>query len=277
MPNTFDKINVIIHPGFAHSGTSSLQQQYFSKISNCFYAGLPYGELGGLFSSIKYHDFEDYDQILQQSIVRDYIKNKMGSLSTLIISDETLVEQPEIYYTPTMMPKKIIAERLLQLFGKATILFTIRNQYDYVLSNYLILKKNYIDFDLIQIEPFDKWFYGNFSQTKNLYLRNINYIDTINVYSNIFGKDSIKILPLELLTSSNEKNYLNTLDDLIGLHSANLHPMQYKTINSSDKSNLQLSQDQIKIIDSVCATGNKNIQIKFNLSLKNFGYPYPCD
>jgi hypothetical protein len=46
----------IIHPGFAHSGTTSLQENIFSQRRDLLYCGIPYGELGGLFSWIKYQE-----------------------------------------------------------------------------------------------------------------------------------------------------------------------------------------------------------------------------
>ena len=52
-------MSAIIHVGFAHSGTTSLQQNLFLRRSEFLYCGLPYGEIGGIFSELGDRKFQD--------------------------------------------------------------------------------------------------------------------------------------------------------------------------------------------------------------------------
>ena len=44
---------VVIHVGFANTGTTSLQRNFFAARDDIFLVGEPYGERGGIFTAIK--------------------------------------------------------------------------------------------------------------------------------------------------------------------------------------------------------------------------------
>ena len=128
--------NCILHVGFGHSGTTSLQENLFSKRDNLFYCGLPYHHFGGIFSAIKYADELDYKEAEIENLCDQYIWSKRNIGQRVVVSDETLTEQTTVYYTPRHMPHEIVACRLKRLFPDSTVLFTIRNQFDYIQANY---------------------------------------------------------------------------------------------------------------------------------------------
>jgi hypothetical protein len=101
-----------MHVGFAHSGTTSLQENIFSKRTDLFYAGVPYGDLGGIFSWVKYREPRRYDSAATTALAAELIFGRMHAGQRLVISDETLLDQPAIYYTPAMMHVALIAERI---------------------------------------------------------------------------------------------------------------------------------------------------------------------
>jgi hypothetical protein len=265
----------VIHVGFGHSGTTSLQENIFSKRSDLFYAGVPYGALGWLFSTVKYLEPELYDHAATTTLCDKLIFDRMLPHQDLVISDETLVDQPSIYYTPTMMPIKIIAERLHRLFGQCVVLFTLRNQYQYVLSNYSVLKTNYASLANRQIEPFDTWFSGNRTQVRNLFLRNLDPSYAIKAYQSVFGADAVHVLPLELLSKHGTKAYLDRLGQIIGREFSSIDVENYVARNTSPLNDLILSEEQRAIIHNAASAGNAFVADQFKEPLRDYGYPMP--
>ena len=265
----------IIHVGFAHTGTTSLQQNIFSKRSDIFYAGIPYSDLGGIFSNIKYHDHEHYDAPNTSRLCNELIFNKMRSVQRLVLSDETFVDQPAIYYTPAMMPIRVIAERLRAQFGRSTVLFTLRSQYSSVISNYLVLKNNYERLANRKIEPFDAWFAGNLTQVRNLFLRNLDPSHAIDVYRNVFGADAVQVLPLEFISQQGVKAYLDHLSRISGFEFSSAEIRGYVARNASPPHDIVLDDKQRAVIRRRSSAGNALVAKLFNLPLRDLGYPFP--
>jgi hypothetical protein len=263
----------VIHVGFGHSGTTSLQVNLFSRRADLFYAGVPHEQLGGIFSMIKYQDNDTYNASEIAQLCDDLIFNKISPEQRLVISDETLVEQPVIYFTPAMMPVRTIAERLRDRFGQVTILFTLRNQFQYVISNYLVLKKNYADLANRPIEPFDEWFEGNLTQLNNLFLRNLDISHAIKIYQDVFGAEAVHVLPLELLPTRGVGAYLECLAQITGIRVSSEDAENYVPRNVSASHQIVLNQEQLKVIGERSAGGNAFVAAEFGLPLGEFGYP----
>jgi hypothetical protein len=269
----------IIHVGFAHSGTTSLQENIFSKRSDIFYAARPYGGLGGIFSRIKCQEPQLYDADATARGCEALIFDKMRANQDdrrIVISDETLVDQPAIYYTPAMMPVALVAERLRALFGEALILFTIRNQLRSVISNYLVLKANYAALANRTIEPFDAWFAGNLGQVRNLFLRNLDLSLAIKAYQTMFGAHAVQVLPLELLLREGTAAYLGRLSQITGLEISHADVAGYVARNASPPHDIVLTSEQCDIIHRRSAAGNVFVAEHFGLPLRDFGYPWPA-
>ena len=263
----------MIHVGLGHSGTTSLQENIFSRRPDLHYAGIPYGDLGGIFSWIKYCEEEQYDHERVAGLCEELIFSRIKPKLRLILSDENFVEQPAIYYTPAMMPVRIIAMRLRSLFGRCAILFTIRNQFDYVISNYLVLKRNAVSLEGIEIEPFEHWFRGNFSQERNLFLRNLDASYAIRIYGKVFGADAIHVLPLELLTRDGLEPYLRRLGGILGVGLSHENGDAYPARNVSPAHNIVLTAEQRTLIHERAAKGNTFIAREYGLPLAEYGYP----
>jgi hypothetical protein len=323
----------IVHVGFSHSGTTSLRKNLLERRDELFYCGQPYGVRGGIFSDIKYQpDYPRYsrswitpldalrwggsawrrDGRPIEELCRRYIFEQVSHHQSITVSDETFVDQPEIYYTPSMMPMRIIAERLRSLFPDADILFTTRNQLDYVVSSYLNLKRNYALLAHRPIEPFDSWFEGNHTQVANLFLRNLDYSQAIRTYIDVFGRDSVFVMPLELLLHDGVREYLERLGSFLKIDigdddithysavrnrrmtmledafvSAKCEEPRFRELyeafmanangteamNASAPSSVFLSTSQIAAIRERAAAGNEFIAREFGLPLSNFGYP----
>jgi hypothetical protein len=262
----------IIHAGFAHTGTTSLQENIFSKRADVFYAGQPYGELGGIFSYIKYLEGEHYSHDRTAALCDAYIHKAMKPGQRLVITDESLIDQPAIYYTPAMLPVRTIAERLHALFGPAVILFTLRNPLQRVISNYMVYKANSATVNR-EVEPFDAWFAGNCSQVRNLFLRTLDPSHAIKIYQDIFGASAVHVLPLELLTNTGAAAYLQRLGEITGLEITREEIASYTARNASPQHGISLTDRQRSVIRERSAKGNAFVAKTFDLPLAAYGYP----
>lgn len=265
----------IIHVGFGHSGTTSLQENIFAKRADVFYAGVPYRELGGIFSSIKYLDPEAFGRSATERLCRELIVKKIKPGQRLVLSDETFVDQPAIYYTPPMMPVRTIAERLRAQFGPAVILFTLRNQFRYVISTYRVLKRNYCRLAGRTIEPFDVWFAGNQTQMRNLFLRNLDPSHAIRAYQAVFGARAVRVLPLEIVLKEGTFEYLRRVNEITGLTISQAEVEGYVARNVSPPDDIVLNEEQRAIIHRRAMEGNAFVATEFGLPLASYGYPMP--
>jgi hypothetical protein len=303
----------IIHPGFGHSGTTSLQDNVFSQRGDLLYRRVPYNELGGIYSAIKYQDEQTYDSTWVYAEMQRLGFGEATPERVLVLSDETFIEQPEIYYTPTMMPVSVIARRLQEFVSHSVILFTLRNQFDYVVSCYFNLKRNYALLNGRPIESFEEWFDGQFSQDRNLFLRNLDYSRAITVYAQTFGAESIRVLPIEIAPRDGARAYLQMLgeqlqitideadverfskvrnrranefeDDILNLWPdrrfrefwGNLERIVGRDalapIGREPATTITLTEQQREKIANRCAKGNRWIESTFGCTLRQFGYP----
>jgi hypothetical protein len=298
----------LIHVGFCHSGTTSLQQNFFSRRPDIFCC-TSVGNCGGIFSLIKYEENASYVDRRVKPLIDQYVSRNMSPGQKLVLSDETLVEQPEVYYTPHKLPVGLIAQRLKRFFPNAQILFTLRNQFDYVVSCYFNLKRNYAHFANRNIEDFDAWFAGNHSQLANLFLRNLDYSRAIGTFESVFGKHAVSVLPLEALPILGEKGYLTRIGNLIGAEITEVDAKRFAVVRNKRMSRAEdaiattwrfpaarrslnrlvqtyqacfgvhspaavhLTDDQIALIRERCAEGNSFLQDEFGIDLAGLGYP----
>lgn len=308
-------IKTLIHVGFCHSGTTSLQENFFARRPDIFYRS-SFGDCGGIFSYIKYEDEGALTERTLQQLCKQHIYAEIRPHQRLVLSDETLVEQPEIYYTPQKMPISLIAQRMKRLFPNANILFTTRNQFDYVASCYLNLKRNYAHLANRSIEDFDAWFAGNLTQIANLYLRNLDYSRAVTAFQSLFGRMAVAVLPLELLELEGAAAYLRKISELLsieitaedlenfrpirnrrmsGLEDALLthwHDPAYRNLydalvvamgparlrdllDAAEPARIVLDEQQTAQIRQRCANGNLYLEREFALDLSGLGYPMP--
>jgi hypothetical protein len=304
---------VFIHVGFGHAGTTSLQLNFFSRRPDLFYLGTPYGEAGGLFSNLKYLD----DFLLNEHQMLEWCRDVVYGDSRregrpIVISDETFCDTSEIYYCPRHVPGDIIALRLKRYFPTAKIIFTMRNQLEYVSSMYFNLKRNYAFLAGASLPEFHEWWEGMHTQARCLYLQNIDYSQMIEVYSHLFGKDNVLILPLEELKTHGARRYLDRLcrfmnldlresdvtdfsiprnermtvvesrlAELVTAGSAEWSSVVRSLLEKESMAGLvanaprlaiKYDDDQLREIRRVCVPGNQRLAAEFNLPLAEMGY-----
>ncbi len=206
MIDRFSK-KIVIHIGYAKTGTTFLQRQIFQKIDS--YIVMEHFDALEFFNPIINYDSSIYDEELvlkeyNEFIKRKDFKNKVG----LIISNERLeLEGVDV---------GLIANRLKNLFPNAKILITIREQLDLLLSWYLF--KGYSSKYLGK--PFkgkymeiNEFIENGIENKSNNHVMRLQFHSLFIVYSNLFGKENINILLFEDIFNNKYKlsDYLEVI------------------------------------------------------------------
>jgi hypothetical protein len=304
---------VYLHVGFGHAGTTSLQLNFFSRRPDLFYLGTPYSEAGGFFSNLKYLD----DFLLHEPQMLDRCRNLIYGNPRregrpIVVSDETFCDTSEVYYCPRHVPSDLTALRLKRYFPTAKIIFTMRNQLEYVSSMYFNLKRNYAFLAGAALPEFPEWWSGMHTQTRCLYLQNIDYSQMVDFYARLFGRENVLILPLEELKSHGARRYLERLCRFMNVPlreadvtdfsvprnermtvvesrlaelvtagssewSAVVRSLLEKEsmaglVGNSHKLAVKYDDDQLREIRRVAVPGNQRLAADFNLPLAEMGY-----
>lgn len=304
---------VYLHVGFGHAGCAALQTSFFARRSDLFYLGAPFGDAGGLFSNLKYLDNHllNERQILESCRDQVYASPRRQK-RPIVVSDETICDASEVYYCPRQLPTDAIAGRLKRYFPTAKILFTICNQLEYITSMYFSLKRNYAFLARAPLPPFDEWWAGMHTQIRCLYLQNLDYSELIDVYSQLFGRENVLVLPLEELKARGARRYLeklcqfmnielqeadvgnfnilgnermtvveSRLAELVAAGSAEwTAPVRAvldkddlaSLVSSAPRLSLKFDDEQIREIKRVVVRGNQQLVSEFGLPLEELGY-----
>ena len=179
---------IFIHIGYAKTGTTFLQRKIFNKLRG--YIQIDHKDAKKFYESIIYLDSSIYDQRKVLIELEKSLENKKNNkFKGLIFSNERLeIEGLDL---------GLVAARLKNLFPNASILITLREQFDLLYSWYLF--KGYSS------KFSDKPFKGHYTEInefiengieskKNNFISRLNFYDTYILYSNLFGKNKIHLL-----------------------------------------------------------------------------------
>ncbi len=222
---------IFIHVGFANTGTTSLQKNFFARRDDIFLAGEPYGERGGIFTAIKSIEDFQLDRNLVEEQCRELVYARANGRH-VVISDENLCDTPELYFGPYVVPRDTIALRLKHFFPAAKIIFTIRDQRQYAVSAYFNLKRNAAFFDGMPTAPFASWLSAMLSRERSHFLQNLSFHDLIDLYCALFGRENVCVLPLEMLVMDGVDAYLGKLRDFLGLPCSSDDAARYREIHN---------------------------------------------
>jgi hypothetical protein len=196
-----------IHIGYPKTGTTFLQQQIFPKVQGLKCINIR--AIDSALSKIMYQDELSFNcEQIKTEMIAHFAQGKN------IISFESLIG--EIFNK--LINNTLIAQRLAKLFPEAKIIITIRNQYDLIESLYRQYiheggTKKFRDFINLKNGQFYPS-YDIFDFTVNPEM--FNYSNFIDYYANLFGENSILILPYELL-KSNPDLFIEKLLSWIGI------------------------------------------------------------
>ena len=303
---------VVLHVGFGHAATTSLQHGFFGHRDDLHYLGLPYRDAGGFFSFLKYADDGHVPPADMLGWCRDlmYGHPDRGG-RPIVVSDEMFAETAEVYYAPRHLPAAVVAARLKRYFPAAKVVFTVRRQPDYVTSLYFNLRRNFAYLAGMPMPPFAEWWWGMHTQVCCPYLQNVDYAPLIRTYCELFGREDVLVLPLEALKADGPAAYLNRLGAFAGLpigeadierfrtpHNARMsvvedrvadllaarhlaadvrkaleNPALAGLLPQSAPATLDLGDEVRRHIHDRAAAGNRWLATEFGLPLADWGYP----
>ena len=201
--------NIALHIGFPKTGTTSLQRGFFyvhpDILSVC--PPIESKKLRKLIEVDIYKDGLLYDDEAVAEEFRREIEllQKQNPGKVFMLSDENLC-----FYRELNQDRMLVAKRLFDIFGPARILITIRRQDRLICSLYqqTIQGGSYMSFS-----KFLDYFMARYATS---FLPLLKYSLIIKTYEQLFGKESIKVLPLEFL-ERRPHEYFSELSGFLGV------------------------------------------------------------
>lgn len=216
--------NKIIHVGFPKTGTTSLQQGYFSKHPKFMYIGqtaMPANlkrlvELDMLTKSELDYDKEKVKKAFEKEVNQAYGKTFLFSHEAFTYCSEDLI-----------VDKAVIARRLHDIFGEAKIIITIRRQDDMWRSLYqqAVLGGLCVKFFMFLQYYFENYYTSFFPLLK--------YIPIVKHYEQLFGQGNVLILCFEEM-KENPEVFFSTLANFCNVSNLKINlPHENKGIGAS--------------------------------------------
>jgi hypothetical protein len=189
--------NIAIHIGFPKTGTTTQQMHLFGKHSQIDYLGKPYADdsLKREILRLVMEESTTYDSTaLKEYLARQKEKGNHKEKRVTVLSDELLVSASKV------RDKGGVAHRLKDIFPGAKILVTVRNQLSILKSAYInggrLIKYLPQKIDGLAISM-PEWLEISWETRDRNYIGNVRYIDTIDYYARLFGKENVLVLLFE--------------------------------------------------------------------------------
>lgn len=182
-------MRVYLHIGFHKTATTFLQERFFPVLENITYLGRPWRnkELHRLFLKYNFLGSLDFDpNRFRSSFDQIAADLAVGPDAPVVVSHESLHSGSDWfgYNLETM------AERIKAVFPDAKIILGIRNQTDYIESNY----KSYVV--LGGKLRFQEFLYRS-HVAQNCLLPKLKYDRALTCYWNRFGRENVSVYLLE--------------------------------------------------------------------------------
>jgi len=197
---------IYLHIGFNKAATTMLQEQVFSRHPQFAYLGRPYRGRGLLAS-----DGANADVLVDETIRAIRMKDNLGYdaqrarqqmdrvLNGMLAGDKPIVLSDGGLTNARFTDRRIMAERLRDLFGECHIVATIRNQLTCIPSLYFYLLRR----NMVEDEGFDKWLDRQINMRPDRddewTVRQFKYAQIFELYREIFPQAQITFVPYELL------------------------------------------------------------------------------
>ncbi|SFZ97908.1 hypothetical protein MNB_SV-5-1505 [hydrothermal vent metagenome] len=228
--------DIIIHVGYPKAASTTLQKHLFHKHSQLlnlslyptFNIGIDTNEDHNIslyekdpnlqkfyenitqMESIEY-DYSDTIKLYKENILPYIDSNKISKTKKTIFSNERFTS---VFYAHK--DNGVKAQRIYSLFPKAKIIIIIRNQIDWLKSQYRDRPFDPRNFDLAIPMNFDKWVKMIYWDKSIKQLSMLEYDKIILYYQQLFGKDKVGVFLFEDLVFEKEK-FSNELSSFMGI------------------------------------------------------------
>ena len=207
----------VIHIGFPKTGTTSLQEYFFSKHPQINYLGQPYDSdeiLNAIEVELRKTPllYKNNSQLFKNVFLKEISSNSNDEKKINLLSAEGLSFQER-----HLPDRTLIANRLCDIFGKESkIIITIRNQKKFILSMYSqSIRSGYY----LSLSAFIEYLV-NYYETAS-FLSQIHYLNLINYYEKLFGKENVLVLCFEELVED-EDLFLSKICEFIEVKNINI-------------------------------------------------------
>ena len=177
----------LIHVGMPQAGSSFLQDVLFPKCKDVHFISNRVPENVSAF----------YNPVCSQE---DYFWSETAAASWLRAAsnpNKLNVISFERFSCTFVLSRHMVAQRLARLCPRAKCLIVVRNQYDAIVSMYAQRARN----PLIHLSPFEEFFFLNMRDPQSSEFRRYFYDELVSDYENLFGPESVFVLPYEMLRS----------------------------------------------------------------------------
>lgn len=297
------KSDVIIHTGFCKTGTTTLQDCFFSKHDELNYLGKHYSDTSAesLISDLRALD----DIYFNPSSYKDFLNSFRHRGGIFMISDESLS------YT---INSGNVLTRLNDLFPNAKIIVTIREQISLlqsVYSNHRYLFKDVPTGHEFSI-TFSEWLEYTFNERGHGYIGTLCFNKYIDYAVKVFGKENVGVFLFEDFVKDSN-SFLTQLSRFIGIEDVDKvlelmdgqrknssrsnrkrfletmrvnYPVIWKVLkscpvpkqfvnrfmSSGTKETVKLPTQWQITLSELYKNGNRSLQEKYNLPLTENGY-----
>jgi len=228
----------LLHIGYPKAMSTSLQRDFFAKHKEIEFLGWgrPDTEHGWTDDDmatlcevgIRYENTLSYNERVAKKVLAKHIRKFEKDITKrlLCLSSESFSFTMHFDVDPT-----IKAQRLIHLMGGGTkVLIVIRNQFDLFRSYYFeCVRGGYPG----QFEEFLNFHYHHIFHS---ILSDLHYGRTYRLYCRLFGKNNVKVLPMEALIADSARE-LSRLCEYLGVSDVALPLGHYN--DSGDKKYLQ--------------------------------------
>lgn len=212
------KQRLLVHIGVPKSATTSLQFGAFPNHPDIRYLGKPFydeqlGYEGSLATaeltdSLWKQDELEFDHVLAHRRFEVGIQPRLGDNWLAVLSEEGLTQA-------SAADRTLTAQRLIELCKdvECTILITVREQKNALFSGY-----QWIYARRLTSLGFDDWIrycrsYSSYYGCHNDFpLRQYRYVRLVEAYIELFGREQVLVLPMEMLAKE-PKRFFSRLED----------------------------------------------------------------
>lgn len=219
-------MTTLIHIGFPKTASSFLQKRLFSRHPDIHYPGLQNGDAE--FDKTVRWAFNRADSFAYS---RDEVAARLAELGATPSGERPFVVSSQGFATTGCVDRRIVAERLRDVFGPAQILLFVREQVEWLTSIYFEHRKvgprrMYAPFNLpgatAPMMTLEQWFEHRKAIDWSLPLvRFLDYWAIVDCYRDVFGADAVHVIPYEAMKQDGQR-VIETICGLLDVDPAKL-------------------------------------------------------
>lgn len=184
----------VVHVGLQRTGNTTLQNVLLSRRPEFFYIGkvddlYPDARIRELISRIGCQDSLEYDAGRTRAVLTELCQLNTGN-KPLLVADEFLSVEGRA-------DRRLVAERLRELFAPAKALIVLRSQLTLLPAIYM----KHLSAIGTKLVSFESWLDQNYDTIRfsDQYRISLDYEALLRAYADAFGSDNVVVIPSELM------------------------------------------------------------------------------